>query len=102
MHTDLVAGDTGSTLVITCKDKDSKAAINLNGKTVRVKFRLNGGILQTKEMAVTDAAGGVAEYQFAAGELVKGTLRGEVEITDSGGLVLTQVEPFALSVRNKI
>ncbi|MCI0488926.1 MAG: hypothetical protein L0229_20230 [Blastocatellia bacterium] len=102
MHMDLVAGDSGTTLVVTCKDKDSKAAINLNGKNVKVKWRANGGALQTKTMTVTDAAGGVAEYLFLTGELIKGILKGEVEITDSSGLVITQVEPFSLSIRSKI
>jgi BppU N-terminal domain len=102
MHVDLVAGDSGSKLVVTCKDKDSKAAINLTGATVRVKFRVNDGSLITQVMAISNPTGGVAEYLFLSSELPAGTIKGEVEITDSNNRVLTQVEPFSLYVRPKV
>ena len=41
-------------------------------------------------MAVTDAANGVAEYQFASGDLnVDGIFDYEIQVTDSGGKIVT-------------
>ncbi|MDQ6989208.1 MAG: BppU family phage baseplate upper protein [Mariprofundaceae bacterium] len=101
-HYDFVASDTGSKLVVTCKNADTNAVISLSGATVTLRYSINGQAVQAKTMSITDAAGGVAEYQFAAGDLVDGELHAEVEITDASGFVITQLIPFRLTVRAKL
>lgn len=104
MHTvEYVAGDTGSKLVATCRDSETKALIALTGATVRVKYRVDGGALQTKAMTIlVPATNGKAEYLFLGGELVAGVMRGEIEITDGAGKVITSLEPFLIKIRAKL
>lgn len=110
MTIELVAGDTGSKLVVTCRDNSNGAVIPLNGATVRLKWK---GV-PSKLMTITNAAGGVAEYQFAAGEiiygpqvsLVEGVLASPmnfaVEITDAFGSLISNLKPIELWVREAI
>lgn len=104
MHSvEWVAGDTGSKLVATCKDNETQALIDLTGATVRAKYRIDGGALQTKVMTVlSPATNGKAEYLFLAGELTAGVMRVEIEITDGSGKVITSIEAFLLKIRGKV
>lgn len=103
MANELVAGDTASKLVVTCKDNATQSVIDLTGATVRLRYRIDGGALQVKTMTVqTPAANGKADYQWAGGELTAGTLLAEVEITDAAGKVMTSLEPIYLPVRAKL
>lgn len=87
-----VSGDTGSKLEVTCKDDDTGVVINLTGATVRLKWLDAAEALQTKTMTITDAVNGVADYQFLADDLFGLQMKFEVEITDSGGKVLRNIE----------
>lgn len=103
MAVEFVAGDTGSKLVVTCKDKGTGDLIDLTGATVRLKYRIAGGSLATKTMSIqSPSTSGKAEYLFLAGELTDGEMVGEVEITDGEGKVTTQVTPFRLAIRAKV
>lgn len=102
MHAEFVAGDTGSKLVATCKDKGTGDLIDLTGQTVRLKYRIAGGALQTKTMTVSSpSTAGKAEYLFLANELAAGEMVGEVEIEDGTGKIITQLDPFRLDIRAK-
>lgn len=103
MGYELVAGDTASKLIATCKDNDTKAAIDLLNKTVKLKYKIGGSVLQTKTMTVqTPTTNGKAEYIFGANELTEGDLKGEVEIIDASSKVITSLDPMILSVRAKL
>ena len=102
MDADLVAGDTGTTLAVTCKDKDTKSIINLTGKTAKLRYKIGSGSLQVKTMTVTDAAGGVAEYLFLTGELIAGLMTAEVQIIDSLSREITQIDPFEIMIRKRL
>lgn len=107
---ELVAGDTGSKLVVTCRDSSTGAVINLSGATVTIRWK---GVA-AKSMTIANAAGGVAEYQFAQGDLVytsevsviEGVLaspmRFAIQITDALGNLISNLKPIELWVREAI
>lgn len=95
----LVAGDTGSLLRVTCTNDDDGAAIDLTGATVALRWKDAAGTLVSRTMsAVAPATQGIAEYQFAATELIAPTMSFEVQIARSGGNVRS-LDPFDLLVR---
>lgn len=103
MHIVLIAGDTGSKIVVTCKDKDTAVVIDLTGATAKLRYSINGGATVEKNMViVAPATAGKVEYQFLSADLVAGTMQSEVQITDAGGKIITSLEPFTLSIRGKI
>lgn len=81
---DFTAGDTGSVLRITVRDKYTKGIIALNTVyTVNLLFKMAGGTLLTRSMTVlTGTNDGKAEYQFQSGELTVGTMEAQIEITE--------------------
>jgi len=97
-----VSGDTGSKLQVTCKDDDTGTAIDLTGSTVQLQWKDRSGTFVEKTMTVTDAANGVAEYQFAAGELFAKKMLFEVEITDSSGNVIRSLSLLEEDVRSAL
>ena len=100
MAYELVAGDSGSTVVVTCKDSETKAVIDLTGKAVQLRYKIDGAALVTKTMTVqTPATNGKAEYQFGASDLSVGTLQGEVRIQPGLPDQITSIDPFYLPVR---
>lgn len=99
---DLVADDTGCTLVYDCLDNETGAAIPLDGIDVSLRWTDPDGLVQERAMAVTSASGGRAEYTFAAGELFAPEMRFEVRLTDSGGLETTSLDLETLAVRARL
>lgn len=102
MANEFTEGDTGSKLEVTCKDDADKSVIDLTGATAKVRWKNGAGQLVEKAMTVTNAAGGIAEYQFAAGELEPGTMGIEIEITDSGGDIIKNLSLILARVREKL
>lgn len=98
----LVTGDTGSILRATCKDGSTGAAINLSGASVIARWIDNAGATISRSMTVTDAINGIAQYQFAAGEIVAPQMRIEIEVTDASGKITTSTDEIVLSVRAQI
>ena len=94
-----VSGDTGSKLEVTCKRDDTGVVIDLTGSTVKLKWDDAVGALQTKTMIITDAVNGIADYQFLAAELIAPQMKFEIEITDSGGKILHNIELIRENVR---
>jgi|WetSurMetagenome_2_1015567.scaffolds.fasta_scaffold1261689_2 hypothetical protein len=99
--TDLVTGDTGSTLTATCTDSDG-VVIDLTGATVELHWEGDDGVVVSEVMTIDDAAGGIASYTFGAGEIFAPKMVFEVEITDSGGKIITCVDKIELIVREQI
>lgn len=100
--TDLVVLDTGSKIQVTCTDNETAAVIDLTGATVSLRWVDPDGALQTKAMTVTNAAGGIAEYLFLAGEIAYPKMRFEVIITDSGGKTISNLDLIELTTRNRL
>ncbi len=102
MGIEFVQADTGSKLRAVCVDDATGLPIDLTGATVRARYKIDGGSLQTKVMTIVDALAGEAEYLFSTGELAPGALEGEIEITDSGGKVITSLQTFHFGIRTKL
>lgn len=99
MPINLVAGDTGSILKVTCTRIDG-SIIDLSGATVSLFWRATRGAPQRRSMDIEGApTDGIVYYQFQAGELVMGGLVGEIEITFPDGKVLTSALSFDIPVR---
>ena len=98
---DLVTGDTGSKLVINCKD-GSGVAINLTGASVRLIWEGADGVIKSKTMTIDNAVNGVVSYTFLAGEIFATKMVLEIEITDSGGKIVTCTDKIELTVREQI
>jgi len=98
---DLIAGDTGAKLVVTCTDNETGNEIDLTSKAVQLRYKIDGGTLQTKTMTpdpdqVTNI--GQASYQFEASDLTAGTMVAEVRVQPGGADQLTSVHQIALTV----
>lgn len=98
---DYTAGDTKSKFYISAKD-ESGNIITLSGATVTLRWKNQAGALVSQTMTVTDAANGLAEYQFAAGELFAPSMAFEVQIVDGAGKILSSVENIQVAVKKKI
>lgn len=97
----LVQNDTLARLVVTCRDAKTRLPINLAGATVKVTYRIGAaGVWLTRTMVVTNAALGIAEYQFGAGDLDGiGLLFLQVELSGAG--TGTSVNEIAIEVKRK-
>lgn len=98
---ELTAGDTGSRLQVTIKDSRDGEPVDLSGKTVELRYAINGGALQTKTMTVLDqlANKGKAEYQFAALDLQAGNLRAEVRLQPGLADQVTTIDDMYIPVK---
>lgn len=99
---ELVAGDRGSKEHVTIRDSVTKALIDLTGKTVQIRFSLNGGTTVQQTMTVLNQTTnrGEAEYLYTAAELAAGgELRGEVRLDPGGAGQLTTVDTFHHQVK---
>lgn len=102
---ELVARDGGSTIHATITDSVTKEPIDLTGKTVQVRYSLNGGATVERSMTVLNQATnkGEAEYRFLTNDLmVGGTLAGEVRLQAGLSDQLTTVDTFFLSVKEPL
>lgn len=97
---DLVTGDTGSKLRATCSD--SNGVIDLTGATVELHWEGEDGSLVNRAMTIEDHVAGIVSYTFAAGEIFTPKMTFEIEITDSGGAIVTSTDKITLTVREQI
>lgn len=109
MSTDVVAGDSGTLLRVSLSNKQTRQPVDLSGATVNLKYRIDGGPLETRAMTiVAPATSGIAEYRFASSDLVLGAgvshglLRYEIEVTDAGGKITTSLDIVSLTIRAKV
>lgn len=97
-----VAGDTASVLTVTCKRSDTGAVIDLTGASVALKYRIDGGTLQSRTMTIdADPSTGVVTYEFDSGDLTEGQMVAEVEVTTLAGIT-TSLEPFRFTIRGRV
>lgn len=99
---DYVTGDTGTLLQSTCTDNETGEVIVLTGATVVVRWEDEAGAVVTKPMTITDAANGIVQYQFLGGELIAPRMKFEVEITDAGGKIISNLELIELTGREEM
>jgi len=98
----LVAGDGGSMLRVTVRDSETRELIDLTGKTIKVRYAINGGTVQQRDMTALDqtANKGQAEYQFLTTDLTSGgEMKGEVRLQAGLADQLTTVDTFHLSIK---
>lgn len=96
-----VAGDGGSTLHVTVLDSVTKEPKDLTGKTVQLRYSINGGVTVEKSMTVLNQTThpGQAEYQFLVADLTAGTLKGEVRLQDGLDDQLTTIDTFHIPIK---
>ena len=96
---DFVNDDTGSVLKVTCKD-NTNTVIDLTGSSVNLRWKSRIGIVQTKVMTLDgDPTTGIATYKFLAGELIQPHMEFEVEVTDSSGFIISNLNLITVNVR---
>lgn len=98
---DLVAGDGGSLIHVTVLDSETDERIDLTGKTIQLRYAINGGETVQKTMTALDqtAHKGEATYLFTSGDLTAGAMIGEVRLQAGQVDQLTTVDRFYLGVR---
>ncbi len=96
---EFVAGDTGSVRRITCRNADG-TPIDLTGASVTIRWRDSGGNVVERAMIIVSAIDGVAEYQFAAGELYAPRMALGYRITDAAGNTITSRRIDGVIVRD--
>jgi len=99
---DFVTGDTGTILRTTCIDNDTGEVIILTGATIVVRWEDETGTIVTKPMTINDAANGIVQYQFLAGELIAPRMKFEIEITDVSGNIISNLELIELTGREEL
>lgn len=102
MAADLVAGDSSSVLRVTVFDSETKEPMDLTGRTVTLRFRLNGGTVVPVAMTVLDQTNqrGKAEYEFQSADLLSaGLVEYEIRLDSGTGNQLTSLETGQLAVR---
>ena len=102
---ELVASDAGSKLIVRCRDNETKDTIDLTGKTVQLRYALNGGATVQKTMTVLNQSAnpGKAEYQFLTTDVtVGGALAGEVRLQAGLADQITAVDTFHISIKTPL
>lgn len=98
----LVEGDTGSKLRVTCKDNDTGLPIDLTGATVNLQWKNNASALVTVAMTIIDAVNGIVEYQFLTGQIEPTKMSFQVRITDGSGKITKSLDLLSLNVRRAL
>lgn len=98
MDDQLVVGDKASKIRVTCKDSAGQI-IDLSGKSAKLRYKIDGGTLQSRDMTVTAPLAGLAEYQVGATDVTPGLLVGEVRLNEGLADQLTSSHVFAIAVR---
>lgn len=97
-----VVGDTARRVRATIRDAQG-LPVNLAGATVQWSWRLAGAPTSTTALAtIVDAAGGIVEYAWVAGNLAAaGEYTGEFRVTFPSSTVLTAPSdaPLSFTVR---
>jgi hypothetical protein len=98
-----VEGDTASILRVTCKNKVTGVVIDLTGAAVQLQWKTRKQKFIERTMTlVNPPTDGIAEYQFAAGELESPSMKFEVEITDGIGKVFHSLDVLFELVRKQL
>lgn len=95
-NADMMAGDTGTTLVISVTNAGS--AYDLTGASVSLQWLNQQSILQKRSMTITNASGGVCNYTFAQSDTFPGSMVFQIVVTTSAGTNLTSIQTVSLLV----
>ncbi len=104
MAYDLVAGD-GTKITLTFVDRVTQQPIDLTGKTAKLRYKINGGALQSRTMTPLNQTTnkGQAEYVLQAADLTaSGQMVGEGRVNDGEADQLTSIETFTREVRGAL
>lgn len=99
---DLVAGDGATKLRVTIRDSVTQVPLDLTGKTVKLRFIVNSGTLQERDMTVLNqtSSKGQAEYQFTTSDVpAAGEMKGEFRIQAGLADQLTTDDTFHLQIK---
>lgn len=80
----------------------TETAINLTGKTVKLRYKIGSGALVTRTMTLFSQTGddvGKAYYDWTTDELTAGALTGEIAIEDSDTTPHRQPSEFTLQIK---
>jgi hypothetical protein len=99
---DLVAGDTGSVIQITCIDKATQQALDLTGSTVDIHWEDSTGTLVSHQMQIVSAINGQVKYQFGVNELFAPSMSFEIVVTNASGKTLSNTTLLNVNVRDKL
>lgn len=92
----------GDEVTVQATVKNGSAVVDLSGATVKLRFSVNGADGTEVTMTVTNAAAGECEYQFTTAQIsAEGHILMEVEVTDSGGTIVTS-DPIQRNIRSKL
>ena len=100
MNVTFVEGDTGSSLVFMLADLYGNP-IDLTGATVTFAYQIGSHHEVTGSCVVNDAANGICQYNWGAGELKPGEIMGNVVAAYDGGVYITS-EVATAKVRARI
>jgi len=97
MAYDLVSGDTLPTLRVSVKD-EAGIAFDMTGMTAKFRWEGSTGIVEKIAIVATD----IASYQFIANDIIAPKMKIELEITTSGGKIVTATDLIILNVREQL
>lgn len=95
---DLTEGDIGTAVDLTCLDQAGVAIDITTASPIRYRWKHDGKSLAFKTASVQDGPNGVARYTTLAGDVLRGNLEIQVEIT-IGANTWTS-DPVAFTVGN--
>jgi len=98
---DFVEGDTSRPLENPFIDENG-AAVDLTGKTVNLRWLDKDGVLQSKQMTVSDPLTGIASYKWAANELYPPSMDLEFEVVNPDATRMYSDCKLTVKVRGKL
>jgi len=106
MAINFVQGDTSPILKLVLTDSVSLQPINLTGATINFNVKATGAaqLSFSKVASIVNAAGGIANIVWVAGDLDRapGSYQAEIEVIDSAGIKETVFEFVELFIREDI
>ena len=100
---DFIVGDTKSKIRRQLMDSNTGNPINLTSAIANLRYRINDGGLQIRQMAiVSPEINGVVEYVWIPGDLQSGQMEADIQIILSDGKILTISDALKYVVRDSI
>ena len=83
---------------LTLRDRRTGAPVVLSGQTVHIVWSIDGRKTVRRQMSITNATSGIAQYRFADSDLLPGIMRIEFKVTDELGRPRTASGEFFIEV----
>lgn len=93
---DITEGDIGTIVDLTCKDQDGAVIDITSASPIRYRWKHAGKSLAYKTASVQDGSNGVARYTTISGDVLRGDLQIQVEITISGSTWTSDIKTFSV------